>query len=63
MNGICRNWQVSIDFEVILYMNGICQSWNWEVSIDFEVFDVWRVIYIGLHGTGMQKNNRVFDII
>ena len=47
-------WEVSINFEVLK-----CWSWNWENSSDFELFDIWKVIYIDLDGTGPQKN---FDI-
>ena len=42
-----------------------CWSRNWEDSSYFELFDIWKVIYIDLNGTGPQKNFqyiRIFDI-
>ena len=37
----------------------MCWSRNWGDSSDFKLFDIWKVIYIDLNGTGPQKN---FDV-
>ena len=58
---MCSIYEWYMSVKKLRSFNKFWSVWsrNWEDSSDFKLFDIWKVIYNGLNGTGPQNN---FDI-